>query len=69
MEHVNVSSTSIRSIGYDSQTMTLEVIFLNETVYQYFEVPEHIYQGLLTAGSVGTYLNANVKGTYRYTRL
>lgn len=69
MEHTPVSSSSIRSVGYDPQTLTLEIIFLNESIYQYFEVPEHVYRGLLTAGSVGTYLNLNVKGVYRYTRL
>jgi hypothetical protein len=62
-------SSSIKSAGYDSQTMTMEVAFVNETVYQYFDVPEHIFQGLLSAPSAGAYLNSFVKGAYRYSKL
>jgi KTSC domain-containing protein len=69
MEHTSIASSSIRSAGYDSQTMIMEVAFVNESIYQYFEVPEHIFQGLLTAPSAGIYLNTVVKGAYRYTRL
>lgn len=69
MEHTLVSSSSIRSVGYDPQTMTLEIIFLSESVYQYFEVPERVFHELLTASSVGTYLNTNIKNVYRYARL
>ena len=69
MDQIPIASTSIRSAGYDSQTMTMEVSFLNDTVYQYFDVPEHVFQGLLTAPSAGAYLNSNVKGVYRYAKL
>jgi uncharacterized protein len=69
MEHTILASSSIRSAGYEPQTMTMEVIFLNETIYHYFDVPEHIFQGLITAPSAGVYLNSIVKGAYRYSRL
>ena len=69
MEHTMLVSSTIRSAGYDPQTMTMEVVFVNENIYQYFDVPEHIFQGLLTAPSAGIYLNAVVKGAYRYARL
>ncbi len=69
MEHVAFTSSTIRSAGYDQQTMTLEVVFVNETVYQYFDVPEHVFQGLLVAPSAGAYLNSNIKNVYRYAKL
>lgn len=69
MEHTPIASSSIRSAGYDQQTMTLEVAFVNETIYQYIDVPEHIFHGLLSAPSAGAYLNSNIKGVYRYTKL
>jgi len=69
MEHTPISSSTIRSAGYDHQTMIMEVAFVNETIYQYFDVPEYVFQGLLSAPSAGTYFNTFVKGTYRYSRL
>lgn len=64
-----VSSSSVASVGYDPNTMTLEVEFKNGSVYQYFDVPEAVYQELMIADSVGRYLNENIKNSYRYTKL
>jgi len=69
MERVSLASSNVASAGYDAQTSTLEVEFLNGNIYQYFDVPEHIYEGLLAADSPGGYLNDTVKGIYRYARL
>jgi hypothetical protein len=33
-----IASTSIVSAGYDEATQTLEVEFLNGTIYQYYNV-------------------------------
>lgn len=41
-------SSNIGSIGYELETMTLEVEFSNGSVYQYYDVPEAVFQELLT---------------------
>jgi hypothetical protein len=65
-----VSSSNLASIGYDSASHTLEVAFLNGSVYQYSGVPEHIYQGLMAASSHGSYFDAHVKKAgYSYRRV
>jgi len=64
-----VSSTNISEIGYDADRRTLEVAFKSGTVYQYFDVPERIYEDLIRASSIGQYLNTNIKGQYRYARV
>ena len=69
MERIGVSSTNVASIGYDSTTGTLEVEFIHGGIYQYFDVPEVIFQELINADSKGKYLNANIKGSYRYARV
>ena len=69
MERDTVSSSNIDSIGYDEESQTLEVEFKNGTLYQYFDVPEHIFNGLIGADSIGGYLAANIKGNYRYSRV
>lgn len=66
----NVSSSNIKSIGYDESTSTLEVEFLNGNIYQYSNVPESLYINLMNAGSHGEYLDAYIKkGGYRYTKV
>ena len=63
------NSSNVRAIGYDRKHRALEIEFHNGAVYQYFDVPEDVYLGLLNASSVGGYLAAEVKGYYRYSRV
>ena len=65
-----VTSSNLRSVGYEQATQTLEVEFHNGSIYQYHGVPQRIYDGLMAAPSHGSYLDANVKkGGYRFTRV
>lgn len=69
MNRTSVTSESVASVGYDANTMTLEVEFTRGPVYQYFDVPGTEYRALVSASSVGTYLNKNIKSSYRYARV
>ena len=69
MERISVSSSNIASIGYDESSSTLEIEFLNSSIYQYFDVPQHIYKGLMQADSHGQFLAQNIKGVYRYSKV
>ncbi len=69
MKRAPVTSTNILSIGYDPESMTLEVEFKDGAVYQYFDVPEHVYDRFLNAPSHGAYLAREIKGKFRYARV
>ena len=69
MNRTPVTSSNVATVGYDVNTMTLEVEFKHGSVYEYFDVPEVVHQGLMTADSVGKYFNQNIKDNYRYTKL
>ena len=69
MQRVSVSSSNIRSIGYDSQSAILEVEFISSDVYQYFDVPEYLYQQFLHASSHGQFLNDHIRYNYRYQKI
>lgn len=69
MERTPVSSSNIASVGYDPESATLEVEFHDGSIYQYFDVPAHVAEGLVTTSSVGSYLAAHIKGVYRYARV
>lgn len=63
-----VSSSNIRSIGYEPDTKTLEVEF-HSGVYQYSGVPESVYRGLMQSPSKGSYFHDHVKDRYSFRRI
>ncbi|MCA7000041.1 KTSC domain-containing protein [Dickeya solani] len=69
MNRQSVVSSNISSVGYDSDDLVLEIEFNNGAIYQYFDVPENVFQELINAGSVGGYLASHIKGHYRYSRV
>jgi KTSC domain len=70
MERQYVSSTNLRSVGYDQDSSTLEIEFNSGGIYQYFNVPVHIHSGLMTASSKGTYFDAHIKkGPFRFRKI
>ena len=64
-----VTSTSLRSVGYDREDETLEIAFQSGGVYRYFDVPRETYEELLNARSQGGYFHENVRGRYDYRRI
>lgn len=69
MQKYSVASSNVRSIGYDPATATLEVEFLSGSIYQYYDVPENVYDQLMKAGSKGRFLHYQVKNAYPYSRV
>lgn len=69
MQRESVNSSTVAEIGYDEKSYTMEVLFRNGGLYQYFEVPQHEYQALRSASSIGAYISQNIKGKYRYARV
>lgn len=69
MRREPVSSSNVAEVGYDERKRVLEVKYKHGGLYQYFEVPSIIYSDLLQAASVGKFVNANVKGSFRYAKV
>lgn len=69
MNRIPVSSSNVSSVGYDPETQTLEIEFNNGSIYQYFNVPQTVHEALMGASSVGKFLNAQIKGHYRYAKV
>ena len=69
MQRYSIASSNISSIGYDPQTSTLEVEFLNGTIYQYYGVPQNMYDQLMQQGSKGRFLNTYIKNAYGFSRV
>ena len=69
MERYSVASSNIAAVGYDGNTQTLEVEFLSGSIYQYFGVPQNMYDQLTAAGSKGRFLNTYIKNAYPFSRV
>ncbi len=70
MNRMPVSSSNLRAVGYDPDTRTLEVEFLNGGLYSYSGVPASVYAGLMSASSHGSYFNVNIKkASYPFKKL
>jgi hypothetical protein len=69
VERYSVASSNIASVGYDESSQTLEVEFLNGSIYQYYGVPQNVYDQLMQAGSKGRFLNTYIRNAYGYSRV
>jgi hypothetical protein len=69
MNRISVSSSNLASVGYDASHGILEIEFLNGSIYQYLNIPLHIYEGLMNASSHGRYFDTHIKKVgYSYRR-
>lgn len=63
MNRTPVRSSNIASVGYENGT--LEIVFVDGGVYQYSNVLEHVYKGLMSAASKGSYFHDHIKDRYQ----
>ena len=64
-----VSSSNIAAVGYDADSESVYVEFLNGSTYKYNGVSESEFENLKTASSVGSYFNRNYKNVYPYEKV
>lgn len=64
-----VTSSNIEAVGYNEDSETLRIWFLNGSVYDYFGIKRAEFEALRDAPSVGSYLNRNIKGQYSYEKV
>jgi len=72
MNHVEVSSSNVRSIGYDPEKRAMEVKFHGGGHYRYSNVPPEEHSNFLlhpAGGSHGKHFNAFIKDRFVSERL
>jgi hypothetical protein len=69
MERENIDSSTILSVGYDGQSEILEVEFKNGGIYQYYNVPQAIFEQFMESSSKGSFLHANIKSSFPYSKV
>ena len=69
MERKNVSSSALSSVGYDRSNQVLEIEFKSGGIYQYYDVPAEVFEGLMSASSHGEYFYKYVENIYYHRKI
>lgn len=69
MEMNYVESSNLRAVGYDACSAVLVIEFKDGSAYEYYGVPEYIFNELLGADSKGKYANQNIYKNYAQTKI
>ncbi|MGZ4910509.1 MAG: KTSC domain-containing protein [Halobacteriota archaeon] len=71
MDREIVISVSVRAVGYDKETSTLEIEFCDSSIYQFFDVPETVYADFLASMGLNLektdlqFFSKHIKGQYK----
>jgi len=65
MQMIQVSSSAIKAVGYDSDSNRLFIEFNQGKNYAFCRVPESIYKSLMSASSKGSYYDEHIKDKYQ----
>jgi KTSC domain len=69
MDRKKVSSSSIRSVGYDERSRMLEVEFSDGRINQYSGVSAEVHRRLMCAPSIISYFRDNVEESFTAKRV
>ncbi len=64
-----VTSSNIQAIGFDEDSLTLEIEFNDGSLYEYANVPDAVYRGLMSASSHGKYFHQYIREKYDTRKL
>lgn len=64
-----MTSSVIRSVGYDAASRDMEVELVSGHLYRYLEVPPFLYEGFLAAKSKGAFFNRKIVGRFKFDQL
>src|SRR5262245_9832018 len=64
-----IGSSSLRTVGYDANSETLEIEYLNGSLYRYFAVPPLVHRQLLRSATPGSFVNQRIKPFYAFSEV
>ena len=69
MQQYSSKELNLASVGYDKPSQTLEIEFVDRSVYQYYNVPANIHEELMRECSKGEFFRKYVLNAYPYSRV
>jgi len=65
MQMIKVNSSAMDAIGYDPSARRMTIRFNQGSSYDFCNVPQSVFDGLLNAYSKGSFYNDNIKDRYQ----
>jgi hypothetical protein len=59
-----ISSSAVAAVGYDAASRKMRIRFVAGETYDFCDVPQSVFEGLLAARSKGRYYNEHIKDRY-----
>ncbi len=70
MRRYFVESSALQSVGYDEQTLTLELEFRDKGgVWRYDKFPKREFNKFIHSDSMGRFFATKIKGNYPETKI
>lgn len=66
IKRIPIASSNIAAVGYDKEAHILEIEFHHGAIYQYVDVPEKVYEELMSSPSHGAYFMNEIKSKFRF---
>src|SRR5690606_35438544 len=68
IKRIPIASSNIAAVGYDKKAQILEIEFHHGAIYQYVDVPEKVYEELMSSPSQGAYFMNEIKEKFKYQK-
>lgn len=69
MKMIDIDSSMLMAVGYDPATQTLRAVFNSGKTYNYFKVPQEVYDQLMDSDSKGGYMRDLIIDQYPYEQV
>ena len=66
---VDINSSNLKMAVYDTESKKLGVTFINESIYEYEDVPWEIFTKFRMNESQGKFFNSNISKSYKYKKV
>jgi KTSC domain-containing protein len=63
-----LKSSNLASAAYNAENETLAITFKSGATYTYSDVPETVYENLLSAASPGSYFASDIRDAFSFTK-
>lgn len=64
-----VVSSQFKKVKYDSESKILIITFNNDKRYEYKDVPQSTFDGLMSAESLGKFFISSIKNSFNFRPL
>jgi plasmid stabilization system protein ParE len=69
MKFIPVESRMILGVRYNKDTLDMDVVFRTGEKYRYKGVPQSVFDGLMSAESIGQYMHRYILNHFEYERI